>query len=395
MIHRISMHIDSDEEEISHLDESVEIIPSDIECIDIPNATLCETIAIGTSMIIESMCDCQVYQTQLDEAIIESAFEDPERMIILCEAGAKGFFDMIKKLFIRMIEVAKSLVNKVSIYLTKLTGRTEAWAKKVEPAIREAKANPKNKSITYTMYEWDRNFIKSGILDASEKISGSFGGENYGTEFAKDIEQMRSGRVTVSDDQTVVTYQNKEGKDKVFSGNNKTESDADKQDSIALELLKSAREAFGSQDAEFRNAKTFQDILDLIIKKAHGGEDEKSPKGFFNDVDDMLRSVKEMKSTVKEIEKGYQTHLTNLNTAKNAVDKIASSFTFSDNAEVKEGQSATAITTVRKVLDQRVKQITAYYNASNTISKLNVTCITGMVTDYMGALTELAKTVKK
>lgn len=395
MIHRISMSVDFDEDTKSQLHESVEVISPDIEILDIPYASITETIAVGTTMIMETMSDCQVFQTQLDEAIIESAFEDHEQMVLLCEAGTKGFFEMIRKLFTRMVEVAKSLVNKVSIYLTKLMGRTEAWAKKIEPTIREAMTDTKNRSITYDMYNWDRNFIKTGMLDASNKIGEKYGGSNYGSDFAKDIEQMRSGRVTVSDDQTIVTYKNQEGKDRAFSGSNKTESDVDQQDTISLELLKNAREAFSTQDARFRNAKTFQEILDMILLTAHGGENEKSPNGFFSDANDMLSTLKTISKTVSEIKKGYQSHLTNLTAAKTAVDRMASSFTFSDNAEVQSDQSATAVTTVRKVLSHRAKQITAYYNASNTISKLNITCINGMISDYMGALNALAKTVKK
>lgn len=388
MIHRFSIDVET-ETPVLHIAPPV---ITETFCSD--ELTAVEVIEVGQSMILESVADWSETRCKLDELIVESAFGDQDQLLTICEAGSKLIFDKAKKLFERLVNVIGSILTKVTIYLTKLTNRTESWAKKIEPLIKEARKDNRNSSITYNMYDWDSEFVLNGIQSAASEIGAKYGGDNYGTEFARDLEKMRSGRVTVTDDQTVVTYKGDDNKDRAEIGRNTIRSSADETDDIALDVKKAARDAFKNILKGNKDTEDFQDILEAIVLHAHRGDNEKRERGFFSVADKMLEDVRNSKKTIAEIQSRYRTHMANMNAAKDAVQKASGSFSFKDDAEIADGQAATAATAMRNMLDHRVKQITAYYSANSSIMKLNMTCITNMVTDYMGALTALAKTVK-
>lgn len=330
---------------------------------------LVESIQECRNQIMAEAVGFDEFAVGADELIVESAMTNPASVEVLTESALTGIWDKLKSLLDKLISMVKGLIVKIKTFFAKFFGKTDSWCKLIEPKVKEARPDP---DLEYTMWNWNEEYVGSGISAGAAKLFSAWNDAWAGKSF--------DALSAAAEDMYNKHRNDNEATD--FDASKEFESIlAAKRDDLADNLVKDMESAFGVTAASYNEATA------AIVRKAHGDQDAKDAGvKIAGKMSAMFAYVKGSKDTIKKVEKAYKDNLTALTNFRNKLDKKATVKATGDpkNTSIAasiERELKTAIATV-------ASYTTSYQNAINGACQLNVSLVQAIVKDYMNAVTK-------
>lgn len=345
--------------------------------------TMDEAVVEFNDIIMTEAVEFKHFIACSDEIMTEAALNNPDRVDSIQEASFGNIKEGMLKLFRKIKEAIKGMINKLKALFFKLTKKTDDWIKIMKPRIEAAKKNSGTSDMQYEMHNWDIDYITNGmrnaLADAGREATWSLlipddaNKANILTNlasFEKDDPNSEAFKAKIAKYDEIIQKTREEG--------NKTKEN----------LLSKFSNAFGVSKQD-----NIQDMWTEVAHKATGGE--KVAIKFVPMVDKMVKAVEESKKTIKGLEDFYTKHYGEIKKTEKEFNSYTSKFEIKDA----DNYPAEAVRVARAMFSANCQQastiLTFNESACSTAQGMNVGYIKTMASEYMGALTKFAGSKSK
>lgn len=333
-----------------------------------------EAMQEASYVIMSEAAAYEEFSIAADELMVEAVMTNPVAVDALSESILTNIGKGVKRVFDKLISVVKGIIEKIKAFFAKFTGQTDKWLKIMEPKINAVSSS----DVKYMMYNWDEKFILDGIKAGIGKLKDDWKA-NYGS--AKYTQLVEQAKRAAGGKQMA----NKE----VDADNIMKSGELNKElENIDEKMLGYIKAAIGTDGT------TAQEAINASIKKAHGGDSEKSEIEVFPKKAQYIAFVRGSKKAITDLQNHYKDTLAELNNYKKAIDQSAN-ISFEHEGDMKGGNAGAVRSALKTNIDYYVKFTTRFVNTMNTLGNINIGAIRDCAKEYMGALSKLAGTKEK
>lgn len=352
--------------------------------------TMAEATTEFNDMILGEAVNMSEFHTGAEEILAEAATTNPDSLDAINENVFTTIKEGVIKFFEKLKSMVKGIVEKLKAFFFKLTGKTDKWLTVMKPRIEAAKRNSGTGDLTMEMHKWDTAFITEGMLAGITKMMDTDLPAIKGVEAAAKAfvsaesigaPATKANPVDADSDKTkAIVKQLEDYSDTLKSDREELKNDCAKDLASALGVS-----ANSSMDAVYKD----------VAQKATGGE--KVTVKFVSEigVDKMVETVDKSKTTIDNLKKAYEKHLTKIHEDQKKVEAALA------KVDVKnpEKYATEVVRAAKACLSNYSTNITAGYStlesAVNTVRGMNVKYVQDMISEYMNALTKFAGSKSK
>lgn len=335
--------------------------------------------------------------TGSEEIMVEAAINNPERLDTIQESVFSGIKAKVLAVIDKIIAMVKGIKEKLKEFYYKLTGKTDKWAKVIKPRIDAAKRRSGYSEAKAEMYAWQEDYVITDMsaaiaklmtnmyetinklfdeskIEANDKLTNRM---QYASDAIKNVSIDHKENDADSNElakYVKATNAETEAVEKLFNENK--EKFPEHVATILGEKLKGSKLSTANMEDMWKS-------LDIAVKG-----NEKTTRTYGNRVDSMLEFVKKSSNTIKNIQKAYDKHLSDLGTLKRKAE------TAFNEDKIKGKLPEEAAKAAKQLMTATGTSITSYLTmhegAINTARDKNTKYLQEMSSEYMSVLTKFA-----